>query len=119
VSKKSLIVYGALVALGCSSLTFTQSASAANMFNMFNPSKWMGNDRGGRRYYDDYGYDRYRYGGPYGGYGGYGPGWGGYGPGYGYGPGWGGYGPGYGPGWRGYGYGQQQKSEPPPPPLPQ
>ncbi len=116
-SKKSLIVYGALVALGCGSLTFTQSASAANMFNMMNPSKWMGGDRGGRRYYDDYGYDRYRYGGPYGGYG---PGWGGYGPGYGYGPGWGGYGPGWG-GYGGgpYGYGQQQKSAPPPPPLPQ
>ena len=112
-SKKSLIVYSALITLGCGSLTFTQSASAANMFNMMNPSKWFGSDRG--RYYDDYYYDRYRYGGPYG----YGPGWGGYGP-YGYGPGWGGYGPGWGgPGWGGYGYGQQQKSDPPPPPLPQ
>jgi hypothetical protein len=68
-----------------------------------NPSRWFGGDRD--RYYDDYRYGPYGYGGPYGRYGGpygwggpYGGGWGGpYG--YGGGPwgGWGGY-PGYGPG---------------------
>ena len=98
-SKKNLIAYTALVTLGCSSLTFMQSAHAFNLGNMMNPSKWFGSSSD-RRYRDDYYYDRY-YGGPYG-YGrGYGPGWGGYGPGWGGYPGYGG----YGPGWGGYGYG--------------
>jgi len=88
-----MVVYSALVTLGCANLAYVESANATNMMNMFNPSKWLGGSNSDRRYRDDYYYDR-----PYG-YRGYGPGWGGGG----YGPGWGGYGYGYGPGWGGYG----------------
>ncbi len=121
--KRSVFVYTALLTLGCSGLTLTQTTYAAgfNPMNMMNPSKWFGGRDRGRGYYDDdYYYDRYydRWGGPGYGYGrGWGPGWGGYGPGYGYGwPGYGyGYGPGYGYGAPGYG----ARNNPAPAPLPQ
>ena len=121
--KKSVFVYTALLTLGCSGMTLTQTTHAAgfNPMNMMNPGKWFGGGRDRGRYYDDdYYYDRYydRWGPGYG-YGrGWGPGWGGYGPGYGYGgwPGYGyGYGPGYGYGAPGYGAG----NNPAPAPLPQ
>jgi hypothetical protein len=78
------------------SLLLANPASAFDMGNMMNPSKWMGNKKDDDRYYDDY-YDGpgYGYGGPGYGYGG--PGYGYGGPGYGYG------GPGYGYGAPGYG----------------
>ena len=121
--KKSVLVYTALLTLGCGGMSLTQTAYAAgfNPMNMMNPGKWFGGGRDrGRGYYDDdYYYDRY---GPGYGYGrGWGPGWGGYGPGYGYGygpgwggygPGWGGYGPGYGYGAPGYGPGRSQQAAP-------
>lgn len=99
-NRKSVIVFGALLALGSSSLTFSPATQAGgfNPMNMMNPSKWMGGKN--RRYDDDYDrydrYDRYGYYDRYGpGYGrGWGPGYGGWGPGYG----------GYGYGWPGYGY---------------
>jgi len=103
-SKKNFLMFSVLAALGAGGLAMSQGALAGSgPFNMFNPSKWFGNNDRDR--YDDYYYrDRY-YGGPWGGYGG--PGWGGYGP-YGYGPGWGGYG-------YPYGYPQQQQQNTPPP----
>ena len=114
-SKKSLIVYPALLALGCSSLlisTPSVQAGGFNPMNMMNPGKWFGGNSNRRYYDDDYYYDRYRYGPGYG-YGGWGgPGWGGYGP---YGYGW----PGYGYGYGAPGYGAAQTKEAPPPPLPQ
>jgi len=129
VNKKSVFVYTALLTLGCSGLTLTQTAAGFSPFNMMNPGKWFGGKNRDRGYYDDdYYYDRggrgYGYGRGYGpGYGGYGPGYGygGYGPGYGYGGygpgyGYGGYGPGYGYGAPGYG---AAGSTPAPAPLPQ
>ena len=86
------------------SLLLANPASAFDMGNMMNPSKWMGNKKDDDRYYDDY-YDGpgYGYGGPGYGYGA--PGYGGD-PAYGYGgaPGYGGdpgYGVGGGPGYGG------------------
>jgi hypothetical protein len=98
-NRKPLLIYGGLLAIGCTSLT----ANIAQAFDM-NPGRWMNPSRwfGGNR---DRGYDDH-YGGPGYGYGG-GPGYG-YGgaPGYGYGgaPGYG-YGgaPGYGNSNQGYG----------------
>jgi len=88
-------------------LAVTNVASAFNMGNMFNPSRWFG----------DNDHDRYRYGGygPYGwgggpyGWGGGPYGWGGGPYGWGGGPygGWGGPYGGYG-GWGGYGNQQPQ-----------
>lgn len=110
-NKISLIVFSTLLVLGCSSLPFEQSAQASGFGDFMNPGRWFGGNR--NRRYDDYYYDRYRYGG-------YGPGYG-YGWPYGYGGGYGPYG-GYG-GWPGYGYGapgyNQQKSEASLPPIPQ
>ncbi len=111
----------ASAAFAAAAITGPQIASAFDMGNMMNPSRWMnpgkmfGNKGRNSGYRDgDYGYDSRYGGGPPPGYG-YGPGQGyGYGPGqgYGYGPGQGyGYGPGqgygYGPG-QGYGYGPGQ-----------
>jgi hypothetical protein len=86
-------------------LLFAGTASAFDMGNMMNPSKWMGGNDDDDYYYDDY-YDYPPppgYGAPGYGYGA--PGYGG--PDYGYGaPGYGGPGPGYGaPGPGGYGGG--------------
>ncbi len=98
-------------AIVASSLLLAGTASAFNMGNMMNPSKWMGGGNNSNRY-DDYGGSGGYDGGP-GGYdggpGGYGGGPGGYGGGpggYGGGPGGYGGGPGgYGGGPGGYGGG--------------
>ena len=101
-NRSKLLSVTAAMTVGLGSLVTAQMAHAFNFGDMMNPSRWFGGDRD--RYYDDYRYGPYGYGGPYGRYGG--PyGWGGpygYGGGpYGYGGGpwggWGGY-PGYGPG---------------------
>jgi hypothetical protein len=58
----------ATLTVGLGSLVTAQMAQAFDFGNMMNPSRWFGGDRD--RYYDDYRYGRYGYGGPYGGWGG-------------------------------------------------
>ncbi len=67
----------AVVAAGLSSPVY------AGMFDFMDPGEWFGSDRG---YYDDWYWDRYRWGGPWGYHGG--P-WGPYGGPWGYGAPWG------------------------------
>jgi len=103
---------GYRVIIVAAGMLLANPASAFDMGNMMNPSKWMNGNNDHDRYDDDdyrggYGGPGYGYGGPGYGYGG--PGYGYGGPGYGYGGpgyGYGGYGaPGYGYGGTGYGYG--------------
>ena len=97
--KRAAIIALTAAATLASGTVIPFNLAQAGMFDMMNPSRWMGDDDDDYRYrYGRYGYPGYGYGGPYGhggpyGYGGGPYGYGGYGP---YG-GWGGY-PGYGPG---------------------